>query len=125
MSKHSSSLDHDLYKGMLDIVVLSLLSSEPHHGYGICVKLREQSESLIDISEGAVYPLLHRLEKKGLIDAEWTRSENNRRIKSYVITTQGQAVLEERSKQWVSLRDVVDGLIARINLGQDLTPEVG
>lgn len=115
MARTDRALDHDLYKGMLDIVVLSLLSAEPHHGYGICSKLRERSSSLIDISEGAVYPLLHRLEKRELIVAEWTRSSTNRRVKLYVITEKGRKTLEERSSQWVSLRGVIDELLTRVH----------
>ena len=104
-------LDHDLYRGTLDIVVLGLLSARPDHGYGLIERMREQSGGDLEISEGAVYPLLHRLEKRGFIRSEWTFSEQNRRSKQYTITDQGLVALRDRAEQWRTLNSVIGKML--------------
>lgn len=103
-------IDHDLYRGTLDIIILTLLSERRDHGYGLIERLRSQSNGQLSISEGAVYPLLHKLESKKLIGSEWVMSSNNRRTKQYFITDTGRGVMESRTSQWEQLVSVICGL---------------
>ncbi len=108
------SIDHDLYRGTLDIIVLSLLKRRPDHGYGLAERLRGHSAGRMDVSEGAIYPLLHRMEKRGLISSEWSYTVNHRRAKQYTVTEAGASVLSERTAQWRSLAQLVDDLVDSI-----------
>ena len=105
-------IDHDLYRGTLDIIILTLLSERRDHGYGLIERLRAQSNGQLSISEGAVYPLLHKLESKKLIGSEWVLSSNNRRTKQYFITDTGHKTMESRANQWEQLVGVIRGLRA-------------
>lgn len=111
---HQDKIDHDLYRGTLDIVVLALIAQNPDHGYGIVERLRRRSEGGLEVSEGAIYPLLHRLESRSLITSEWRLTSQNRRAKHYAITEAGRKSLAARSSQWRELTRIVDDLISRI-----------
>ena len=106
-------IEHDLYRGTLDIIVLSLIAEQSDHGYGIIERLKRQSEGSLDISEGAIYPLLHRLESKKLVSAHWGRTVHNRRAKQYQITETGRRVFADRTDQWRSLAIVIEELIGQ------------
>lgn len=115
-------LDHDLYKGTLDIAVLVLLVESPDHGYGLIERLRRKSEGVLHISEGAIYPLLHRLESKGVVSFSWETTAQNRRAKRYFVTESGLAALRERCDQWRSLAEFMDRIVHPLQPG--LLPEV-
>lgn len=108
---HAHRIDHDLYRGTLDIIVLSLIAERSDHGYGIIERVKARSGGMLEVSEGAIYPLLHRLESKKLIRAEWTMSSNNRRTKQYIITELGEGALRDRSCQWRAFSKVVGTII--------------
>lgn len=104
-------LDHDLYRGTLDIAVLVLLVESPDHGYGLIERLRQRSAGVLDISEGAIYPLLHRLESKGVVSFTWETTAQNRRAKKYFVTESGLSALRERCDQWKLLSDAMGRIV--------------
>ena len=86
-------------KGNLDLLLLSVLSSGPGHGYSIISRLRDRSAGAFDLPEGTVYPALHRLEQTGLLASSWeVVAGRSRRI--YLLTTAGQRSLAEEARQW-------------------------
>ena len=90
----------DLLQGTLDLLVLKALSWDAMHGYNILDWLRRASSSELRIEDAALYPALHRLEARGLIEAEWGLSENNRRAKYYRLTSDGRRMLRAESANW-------------------------
>jgi transcriptional regulator len=90
----------DLLQGTLDVLVLKTLSWGPRHGYAIARWIRQTTEDVLRIEEGALYPALHRMERKGWIEAEWGISENNRKAKFYQLTARGRAQLRAESATW-------------------------
>jgi transcriptional regulator len=90
----------DLKQGTLDVLVLKSLSWEPLHGYAIAKWIQERTDSVLNVEEGALYPALHRLERKGWIESDWGRSENNRKAKYYQLTPQGRGTLGEAAAEW-------------------------
>ncbi len=109
-------VDHDLYRGALGIAVLALLSDKQDHGYAVACRLAEQSDGALQVSEGAIYPLLHRLEEQGLLSADWVRTEKNRNAKLYTVTPRGRAWLEQRSDQWRTLSDALGKILQQPQL---------
>ena len=102
----------DLVKGTLDMLVLKALQSGARHGYDIMRWLRATSGEDLNIEEGALYPALHRMEERGLIEAEWGTSDNNRRAKYYQITAAGRAQLLTRTAVWERYVNTVARILA-------------
>lgn len=92
--------DRGLLQGTLDLLILKTLSWGPTHGYGIANWIEVTTDDALRVEEGSLYPALHRMEKKGLIDAEWGLSDNNRKAKFYRLTVAGRAELRARSQGW-------------------------
>jgi PadR family transcriptional regulator len=90
----------DLLQGTLDMLILKALARGPLHGYAVAELIHLRSEDVLRVEEGALYPALHRLELRGLLDSEWGLSENNRRAKYYRLTASGRKYLEAESVQW-------------------------
>jgi transcriptional regulator len=90
----------DLLKGTLDVLLLKTLSWGPRHGYAVAEWIRARTGDVLQIEEGALYPALHRLELKGLIESEWGLSENNRKAKYYQLTPRGRAHLRAETTFW-------------------------
>jgi transcriptional regulator len=90
----------DLLQGTLDVLILKTLSWGPRHGYAVARWLHAVSEDVLRVEEGALYPALHRLERRGWIASEWGLSENNRRAKYYQLTREGRAQLGAKSTSW-------------------------
>ena len=88
-----SAEDLDLLQGTLDVLILKTLSWGPRHGYAVARWIHDVSGDALRVEEGALYPALHRLEKRGWIEAEWGLSENNRKAKYYRLTRRGRAQL--------------------------------
>lgn len=86
-------------KGHLDLLILAVLSSGPLHGYAVIEGLRDRSEMVFDLPEGTVYPALHRLERSGLLDSEWT-IVGGRRRRTYRLTRKGERALVDRRQAW-------------------------
>jgi len=83
-----------LLKGTLDVLILKSLSWGPLHGYAVSRWIRQITDDVLEVQEGVLYPALHRLEKRGLVRAEWGQSETGRRVKTYEVTARGQEWLE-------------------------------
>ena len=90
----------ELLQGTLDVLVLKTLSWGPRHGYAVARWIAETSGSELQIEEGALYTALHRLEKRGWVEAEWGLSENNRKAKFYQLTARGRAQLRVQTARW-------------------------
>ena len=90
----------DLLQGTLDLLVLKALSWGPAHGYRVATWIRERSDDAFLVEEGALYPALHRLERRGWVDAEWGLSENNRRARYYQLTAKGRGQLRSEISLW-------------------------
>lgn len=97
----------DLLRGTLDVLILKTLTWGPMHGYGVAEWIRERTDEAILVEEGALYPALHRLEKRGLIAAEWGLSENNRKAKFYQLTAEGRKTLQREVATWERYTRVV------------------
>ena len=99
--------DLDLLQGTLDVLILKTLSWGPRHGYAIARWIHEVSDDLLRVEEGALYPALHRLEKRGWIEAEWGLSENNRKAKYYRLTAAGKKQLRAKTSDWTEYATAV------------------
>ena len=97
----------DVLQGTLDLLVLKALSWNPMHGYNILDWLRRATQQALRIEDAALYPALHRMEARGLIDSEWGVSENNRRAKYYRLTTAGRRALRAEATSWNRYVDIV------------------
>ena len=98
----------DKLQGALDLLILRTLASRgPMHGYGIAVHIERVSGDALKVEEGSLYPALHRMEQTGWIKAQWKMTENRRRAKYYRITPAGQKRLEEEEKTWLAVTDAV------------------
>ncbi|HUF27420.1 MAG TPA: PadR family transcriptional regulator, partial [Gemmatimonadaceae bacterium] len=95
-----ADLRSEYLQGTLDVLILKTLSWGPRHGYAIGKWLRETTDGLLRVEEGALYPALHRLERKKWIESEWGYSDNNRRAKYYQLTVRGRAQLRAQRAQW-------------------------
>ena len=90
----------ELVQGTLDVLILKCLTGGPLHGAAVAERVRERSGEELRVEEGALYPALHRLEKRGLLEAEWGLSEKNRRVKLYRLTPEGRAHLSAETQVW-------------------------
>ena len=90
----------DLVQGTLDLLLLKILALQPLHGWAISLRLRSLSSDVLQVSEGSLYPALHKLEQEGWIKAEWKQTENNRRAKFYSLTRLGRRQLETETANW-------------------------
>lgn len=100
-----------LLHGTLDTLILRTLSHGPRHGYAIARWLEEQAGDAITVEEGSLYPALYRLEKKGLLRAEWGVSELERRAKFYSLTPRGRARLEAETDEWMAFSRAVTSIL--------------
>ena len=88
----------DLVQGTLDLLILKILALEPLHGWAIGQRLKQVSGDILQVSDGSLYPALHKLEQEGWIEAEWKPTENNRRAKFYSLTRSGKRQLATRNR---------------------------
>ena len=94
------SRPHDLVQGTLDLLLLKILALEPMNGHAISQRLRQVSGDVLQVSDGSLYPALHKLEQHGWITATWRTTENNRRAKFYALSRPGRRHLEREAAQW-------------------------
>src|SRR5512140_3157298 len=104
----------DLVQGTLDLLLLKLLALEPLHGWAISERLKQVSGDILQVSDGSLYPALHKLEQEGWIKAEWRVTENNRRAKFYALTPLGREQLDRESAAWERLSGAVS-CVVRLN----------
>ena len=97
----------DLLQGTLDFLVLKILALEPLNGWAISQRLTQVSGDVLQVSDGSLYPALHRLEQEGWISSEWKPSENNRRAKFYTLTRLGHKQLDRESANWNRLSTAI------------------
>jgi transcriptional regulator len=101
----------DLVQGTLDLLILKILALQPLHGWAIGQRLRQVSGDVLQVSDGSLYPALHKLENEGWIKAEWKPSENNRRAKFYSLTRSGRRHLEQEAANWNRLSSAISGVV--------------
>jgi transcriptional regulator len=101
----------DLVQGTLDLLLLKLLALEPLHGWAISLRLRSISGDVLQVSEGSLYPALHKLEQEGWIKAEWKTTENNRKAKFYALTRLGNKQLRSETENWKRLSSAISHVI--------------
>lgn len=90
----------DLLQGTLDLLLLKTIAPGALHGYGIAQRLQLTSKDVLQVQQGSLYPALHRLERKGWIEAEWKESDNGRMAKFYSLTAAGRKQLKSETEQW-------------------------
>jgi transcriptional regulator len=100
-----------LFKGTLDILILKTLTWGPKHGYDISKWVRQRTGDAIQIEEGALYPALRRLEKKGWLESEWGISDSNREVKFYSLTPEGRANLKKLVNSWGRYVDAMSNVL--------------
>ena len=96
-----------LPQGTLDLLILKALALEPLHGWAVSERLQQISRDALQVGQGSLYPSLHRLERGGLIKAQWRKTGNNRRAKYYELTRAGRKQLHAASESWRRLSAVV------------------
>jgi PadR family transcriptional regulator PadR len=101
----------DLVQGTLDLLLLKILTLEPLNGFAISIRLKQVSGDVLQVSDGSLYPALHKLEQEGWIKAEWKPSENNRRAKFYSLTRLGRRHLEREADNWKRLSAAISHVI--------------
>ena len=97
----------DLLQGTLDLLLLKILALEPLHGWAISQRLKQVSGDVLQVSDGSLYPALHKLEQEGWITAEWKTSELGRRAKFYSLTRLGRKQLRQEEAGWKRLSEAV------------------
>ncbi len=100
-----------LLQGTLDLLVLSILAAGAAHGYGVASAVRDRTTGALAVEDAALYQALHRLDRQGLVDAEWRPSANNRRARYYALTTAGRKRLREQTAQWRRYTRAVDAVL--------------
>jgi len=110
-SETEMSKPPDLVQGTLDLLLLKILALEPLHGWAISQRLTSISGDVLQVSEGSLYPALHKLEQEGWIKAEWKQTENNRRAKFYSLTRLGQKQLDAETANWTRLSSAISHVV--------------
>jgi len=101
----------DLVQGTLDLLILKVLALQPLNGYSVSQRLKQVSGDVLHVSDGSLYPALHKLEQEGWIRAEWRSSENNRRAKYYALTRLGRRQLEKEADNWRRLSAAITQVV--------------
>jgi PadR family transcriptional regulator PadR len=101
----------DLVQGTLDLLLLKILELEALNGYAISQRLKQVSGDVLQVSDGSLYPALHKLEQEGWISAEWKATENNRRAKFYALTRLGRRELEKEAANWDRLSAAISHVV--------------
>jgi transcriptional regulator len=102
----------EVLQGTLDLLVLKTLDSlGPTHGFGIALRIQQVSKDLLQLNQGTLYPALLRLEQRGLISSKWGVSENNRKAKYYSLTRAGRKQLEEEVESWGRMSAMINRVL--------------
>jgi transcriptional regulator len=101
----------DLVQGTLDILILKMLDLQPMNGWAIGQRLKQLSSDVLQVSDGSLYPALHKLEQQGWIESEWRPSENNRRAKFYSLTRSGRKYLATETGNWDRLAGAITAVL--------------
>jgi len=101
----------DLVQGTLDMLLLKIVALEPMNGWAISQRLKQISSDVLGVSDGSLYPALHKLEHRGWIRSQWKSSENNRRAKFYSLTPLGRKHLEKETANWNRVSSAISGIV--------------
>jgi len=101
----------DLLQGTLSVLILRILELQPLHGWALSLRLKQVSNDVLQVSEGSLYPALHKLEQEGWIQSEWKATENNRRAKFYSLTDAGRRQLAKETAAWDRLSAAVSQVL--------------
>jgi len=101
----------DVVQGTLDMLLLKILALEPMNGFSISQRLKQVSGDVLQVSDGSLYPALHKLEQEGWITATWRTTENNRRAKFYSLTILGRRHLEKETTNWSRLSSAISRVV--------------
>ncbi|MGA8233538.1 MAG: PadR family transcriptional regulator, partial [Candidatus Acidiferrales bacterium] len=101
----------DFVQGTLDLLLLKVLALEPLNGFAISQRLKQVSGDILHVSDGSLYPALHKLEQEGWITAVWKTTENNRRAKFYSLTRAGRRQLEKEAHNWGRLSAAISHVV--------------
>jgi len=101
----------DLLQGTLDMLILKILALEPLNGWAVSQRLKQMSSDVLGVSDGSLYPALHKLEQRGWITARWKTSDSNRRAKFYSLTPLGTKQLEKEAADWKRLSAAISGIV--------------
>jgi PadR family transcriptional regulator PadR len=104
----------DLIHGTLDLLILNTIALQPQHGWAIAKRIQQVSNDALQVSQGALYPALHRLEQQGWVRAEWRVTEGGKDAKYYTLTRAGRTQLKKELEQWERLSSAV-GLVIRLS----------
>ena len=102
----------DLLQGTLDMLILKTVALRPIHGYGISLRIQQISKEVLQVQQGSLYPALHRLEKRGWLEATWGESDKGRQAKFYKLSARGKKQLRVEESNWQRLSQAV-GLVMR------------
>ena len=100
-----------LVQGTLDLLILKVIGLEPMHGWAIAQRIRQMSNEVLQVGQGALYPSLHKLEQNGWISSEWAISENSRRAKYYTLMKAGRKALDAEAAQWERLATAISLIV--------------
>jgi transcriptional regulator len=100
-----------LVQGTLDMLILRTLALEPMHGYGIGARIEQISKGVFQVNAGSLFPAFRRLERDGLIHAEWRSTENNRKAKYYALTAQGRTQLRRVTREWETQTAAISNIL--------------
>ncbi|HSJ65858.1 MAG TPA: PadR family transcriptional regulator [Gemmatimonadaceae bacterium] len=103
----------DLLRGTLDLLILRTLAPGPMHGWGLSQRIQQQSENLLTVGQGSLYPALQRLEQQGWVASEWRPTDQNRPAKYYTLTTSGRRALAAETRSWRAYVRAVDLILGR------------
>jgi len=106
------SKPNDLVQGTLDLLLLKILALEPLHGWAISLRLKSISGDVLQVSEGSLYPALHKLEQEGWITSEWGASDKNRKAKFYSIAASGRDRLRQEADDWRRMSSTIERFLA-------------
>ena len=101
----------DLVQGTLDMLILKILALEPMNGWAMSQRLKQISSDVLGVSDGSLYPALHKLERRGWVTAQWKSSGNNRRAKFYSLTRLGRRQLEKETANWTRISTAISGIV--------------
>src|SRR5438094_10081394 len=101
----------ELLQGTLDLLILKTVALGPVHGYSIAQRIQQISSDVLQVRQGSLYPALHRLEKRKLLDSEWKASETGRDAKFYRLTRKGRTELAVDARTWDHWRDAIEAIM--------------
>lgn len=103
----AQGIDRELKKGSAELLILSLIEHRPRHGYEISKLIEERSDGMLKFNVASFYPLLYRMEQRGLIDGRWVEKAGQRRRRYYRLTSQGKAILKAQRATWLNFVNAI------------------